>query len=51
MGEVIAMVEKARSEGLQITGDVYTYPAGSTGLTPQCRRGCRTAGSKHPCGA
>ena len=25
-------VEKARSEGLQITADVYTYPAGSTGL-------------------
>lgn len=29
---VIAMVERARSEGLQITADVYTYPAGSTGL-------------------
>ena len=32
MGEVIAMVEKARSAGLQITGNVYTYPASSTGL-------------------
>jgi N-acyl-D-amino-acid deacylase len=32
MSQVIAMVEKARSEGLQITADVYTYPAGSTGL-------------------
>ena len=32
MDQVIAMVEKARSEGLQITADVYTYPAGSTGL-------------------
>ena len=26
------MVESARAEGLQITADVYTYPAGSTGL-------------------
>jgi len=32
MDQVIAMVEKARTEGLQITADVYTYPAGSTGL-------------------
>lgn len=30
--EAVAMVEKARSEGLDITADVYTYPAGSTGL-------------------
>ena len=30
--EAIAMVERARAEGLQITADVYTYPAGSTGL-------------------
>jgi N-acyl-D-amino-acid deacylase len=29
---VIARVEKAHAEGLQITADVYTYPAGSTGL-------------------
>jgi len=28
----VAMVERARDEGLQITADVYTYPAGSTGL-------------------
>ena len=32
MAEVIARVEKARAEGLQITADVYTYTAGSTGL-------------------
>ncbi len=32
LGEVIAMVERARSEGLRITADVYTYPASSTGL-------------------
>ena len=32
MNQVIARIEKARSEGLQITADVYTYPAGSTGL-------------------
>jgi N-acyl-D-amino-acid deacylase len=32
MDEVIAKVEAARKEGLQITADMYTYPAGSTGL-------------------
>ena len=30
--DAVAMVEQARSEGLQITADVYTYPAGATGL-------------------
>ncbi|MCH8867043.1 MAG: D-aminoacylase [Proteobacteria bacterium] len=30
--DAVAMVERARDEGLQITADVYTYPAGSTGL-------------------
>ena len=30
--EAIAMVESARAEGLQITADIYTYPAGATGL-------------------
>jgi N-acyl-D-amino-acid deacylase len=30
--EAVAMVERARAEGLQITADVYTYPASSTGL-------------------
>jgi N-acyl-D-amino-acid deacylase len=29
---VIAMVEKARAEGLTITADMYNYPAGATGL-------------------
>ncbi|HEU0007459.1 MAG TPA: D-aminoacylase [Terriglobia bacterium] len=32
MDRVIQMVEKARHEGLKITADLYTYPAGSTGL-------------------
>jgi N-acyl-D-amino-acid deacylase len=32
MDKVIAMVEKARREGLKITADMYTYPAGATGL-------------------
>jgi N-acyl-D-amino-acid deacylase len=32
MDTVIAMVEAARKEGLQITADMYTYPAGATGL-------------------
>ena len=30
--DAIDMVEKARADGLQITADVYTYPAGATGL-------------------
>ncbi len=30
--EVIRKVEEARAEGLEITADVYTYPAGATGL-------------------
>ena len=30
--EAVAMIEQARADGLQITADVYTYPAGSTGL-------------------
>lgn len=29
---VIAMIEKARKDGLRITADMYTYPAGATGL-------------------
>ncbi len=32
MDSVFAMVEAARAEGLKITGDMYTYPAGATGL-------------------
>ncbi len=32
MDQVIAMVDAARAEGLQITADMYTYPAGATGL-------------------
>ncbi|MDH4349755.1 MAG: amidohydrolase family protein, partial [Gemmatimonadota bacterium] len=32
MDTVIAMVERARAEGLAITADMYTYPAGATGL-------------------
>ncbi|MBT8106735.1 MAG: D-aminoacylase [Gammaproteobacteria bacterium] len=30
--KAVEMVEQARADGLQITADVYTYPAGSTGL-------------------
>ncbi len=30
--EAVAMVEAARAEGLEITADVYSYPASSTGL-------------------
>lgn len=32
MDEVIRKVEAARTEGLKITADMYTYPAGATGL-------------------
>ncbi|MEO8073880.1 MAG: D-aminoacylase [Acidobacteriota bacterium] len=32
MDQVIAMIEKARADGLKITADMYTYPAGATGL-------------------
>ena len=30
--QAVQMIEDARAEGLHITADVYTYPAGSTGL-------------------
>jgi N-acyl-D-amino-acid deacylase len=32
MDQVIATVEQAQAEGLEITADMYTYTAGSTGL-------------------
>jgi len=32
MDDVFARVEAARAQGLQITADMYTYPAGATGL-------------------
>lgn len=32
MDEVIRKVEEARVQGLRITADMYTYPAGATGL-------------------
>ena len=32
MDTVIAMIERARAAGLAITADMYTYPAGATGL-------------------
>jgi N-acyl-D-amino-acid deacylase len=33
MDQVIALIEQARREGLRITANMYTYTAGSTGLT------------------
>ncbi len=30
--QAVQMVEDARAEGLEVTADVYTYPAGATGL-------------------
>ncbi|MEK7406975.1 MAG: D-aminoacylase [Acidobacteriota bacterium] len=33
LDKVIERVEQARASGLTITADMYTYPAGSTGLT------------------
>jgi N-acyl-D-amino-acid deacylase len=35
MDSVLALVEKARGEGLPITANMYMYPASSTGLTAQ----------------
>jgi N-acyl-D-amino-acid deacylase len=32
LGDAIAKIEAARKEGLEITADMYTYTAGSTGL-------------------
>ena len=32
MDKVISMIETARAKGLKITADMYTYPAGATGL-------------------
>lgn len=32
LDQVIARIEAARAEGLRITADMYTYPAGATGL-------------------
>lgn len=32
MAEAIAKIEAARKDGLQITADMYAYPAGATGL-------------------
>jgi N-acyl-D-amino-acid deacylase len=32
MDKVLAMVEEARKKGMKITADMYTYPAGATGL-------------------
>jgi N-acyl-D-amino-acid deacylase len=32
MDQVISMIEEARRQGVKITADMYTYPAGGTGL-------------------
>jgi len=32
LDQVIEMVDQARAKGMEITADVYTYPAGATGL-------------------
>ena len=32
MDKLLAIVEKARKSGMKITADMYTYPAGATGL-------------------
>lgn len=50
MDQVIKMVEDARRKGLKITADMYTYPAGGTGLDasmpPWVFDGGREAGYK-----
>src|SRR5690606_38872482 len=42
--EVIAKVEAARAEGLEITADMYTYTAGATGLDAAMPRGVQEGG-------
>jgi N-acyl-D-amino-acid deacylase len=42
--EAVAMVEQARAEGLQITADVYTYPASATGLNATIRPSVQEGG-------
>jgi N-acyl-D-amino-acid deacylase len=41
--EMIAMVEKARAEGLEVTVDQYPYTASSTTLNVLFPTGCWTA--------
>lgn len=44
MDDAIAMIDSARSEGLQITADMYNYPASSTGLHVQLPHWVREGG-------
>ena len=46
MDEVIRKVEAARAEGLKITADMYTYPAGATGLDAAMPPWVQEGGSK-----
>jgi len=36
MDQVIRMIEDARRQGLKISANMYTYPAGGTGLDAEC---------------
>ncbi|TRX62654.1 D-aminoacylase [Fulvivirga sp. M361] len=44
MDSVLSMIKNARSEGLSITADMYTYPASSTGLHVQLPAWVREGG-------
>lgn len=44
MDSVFAMIEAARAEGLNVTADMYTYPASSTGLHVQLPNWVREGG-------
>ncbi|MGH1435311.1 MAG: N-acyl-D-amino-acid deacylase family protein [Lewinella sp.] len=44
LDSVFLMIEAAREEGLQITADMYTYPASSTGLHTQLPEWVREGG-------
>ncbi|WP_020539095.1 N-acyl-D-amino-acid deacylase family protein [Lewinella cohaerens] len=44
LDSVFMMIEAAREEGLQITADMYTYPASSTGLHTQLPEWVREGG-------
>ena len=55
LGDAIAKIEAARKQGLDITADMYTYTAGSTGLDaampPWVQEGGYEAWAALVCGA
>ena len=46
MDRVLRMIDAARARGVDVTGDVYPYPAGSTKMDNLLPAGCTTAASR-----